>query len=96
MTPENFKKRRKGLKLSQREFGKKIGCSEEEVRRIEKGESKVLRSAEKALDYYLKIVELKNNINLIESKRLENNIGLIGFCEKIGASFSEWEQIRKF
>lgn len=96
MSPDNFKSSRKGLKLGQREFGRRIGISEEEVRKIEKGESKIQRSTQKALEYYLRIVELKNAVNLIESRRFEHSIGLIGFCEQIGASFSEWEQIRKF
>ena len=38
----------------------------------------------------------KNFFNLVESKRFENSIGLIGFCEQVGISYTEWESLKRF
>lgn len=96
MTPEEFKQARKLFRYSQREFGKKIGLSEDEVRDIEHNKIALSKTAIKSLENYKSVHSIKEIINTIKARRFENGIKLLDFCEGVGCAYEEWQKLEEF
>jgi len=96
MNAQEFKHKRKSLRLGQRECGKIVGLSEEEIRDIEREAIPLTNPVVRALEYYADTRAIKELINVIKARRWEAKVGLIEFCDSMGILYEEWKKLEDF
>jgi len=96
MNSQEFKHIRKSIRLSQRDLGPKIGLSEIEVRNIETDKTPLNRVIKQSLRNYIAVHSMKEQINVVKARRLEEKIGIMDFCESTGMTYLEYKKLEDF
>lgn len=99
MTPQEFKGRRKGLRMSHNQLAAVLGLDSNgdvHLREIESGKRTPSGPLLKCLEYYELLQKKHKALNLIKANRLEKGVGLIEFCERIGCTPNEWNKLQDF
>ena len=96
MNSQEFKLIRKSSRLSQRDLGPKIGLSETEVRDIETEKMPLNRVIEQSLRNYVEIIKMREQINVVKARRLEEKISIMDFCKGTGMTYEEYKKWEDF
>lgn len=96
MNSQEFKHIRKSMRLSQRELGPKIGLSETEVRDIEQEKMKLIKVVKRSLRNYETIHKMREQINVVKARRLEEGIKILDFCGGTGMTYEEYKKWEGF
>ena len=96
MNAQEFKQIRKSTRLSQRDLGPKIGLSETDVRDIETDKMPLNRVIKQSLKNYVSIVRMREQINTVKARRLEEKISIVDFCKGTGMNLDEYKKWEDF
>tara|TARA_R110002110_G_scaffold82712_2_gene215103 strand:- start:24893 stop:25192 length:300 start_codon:yes stop_codon:yes gene_type:complete len=96
MNAQEFKHIRKSTRLSQRDLGPNIGLSETEVRDIETEKMPLNRTIKQSLRNYVAIFKMREQINVVKARRLEEKISIMDFCIKTGMTYEEYKKWEEF